>query len=75
MKAQGCDSCSEQPSLSICSFFFFQPLPISLLPPLHAMLTIRTLCGTSSLQTGTDDFNMKTPHYTSTPSAHVNRCQ
>lgn len=28
MKAQGCDSCSEQPSRSICSFFFFQPLPI-----------------------------------------------
>lgn len=28
MKAHGCDSCSEQPSRSICSFFFFQPLPI-----------------------------------------------
>lgn len=28
MKAQGCDSCSVQPSRSICSFFFFHPLPI-----------------------------------------------
>lgn len=28
MKAQGCDSWSEQPSRSIWSFFFFQPLPI-----------------------------------------------
>src|SRR4029434_10139478 len=27
MKAQGWDSCSEQPSRSICSFLFFQPLP------------------------------------------------
>ena len=28
IKAHGWDSCSEQPSRSICSFFFFHPLPI-----------------------------------------------
>ncbi len=28
MKAQGWDSCSEQPSRSICSLFFFHPQPI-----------------------------------------------
>lgn len=28
IKAQGCDSCSVQPSRSICSFFFFHPLPM-----------------------------------------------